>query len=257
MLNEDHKSYIDTYVEKWVSKAEIWRMLKEEFWFDCTDETARKRVSNYLNTRSYDLNDIVEDRTEKSKVWFDEKWYAIFTIKDIDLWTWDEILHEISNLHISVIDDIFLDYSHTIWNRLDSNTIIHKYKLYEYYKNPTKIFSFLRTYLWLNTKCTVWSYYTDSKNKLLWKKEYNKLVEERVSRAVEDRYEVDHIKQNTELELKYLRKKLKEQNKIISENQTLCNHFSNLSITPIEIKKVKIKNNKEVWVKFGDIHYWA
>ena len=54
MLNEDHKSYIDTYVEKWVSKAEIWRMLKEEFWLDYTDESARKTVSRYVNSKSYE-----------------------------------------------------------------------------------------------------------------------------------------------------------------------------------------------------------
>lgn len=215
-------------------------------------------IEDEIKTKIDELNDKVdkdiEDRTDKSAVWFDENDTCHFTITDVDQVTWekDKIAIEIP---LRVIDDIFLAYSSTMGNSMSEHEIMHEFQLYKYYKNPTKIWSVFRSRLGLNKNCTVRSYHTDAINKAKGEVEYNRLVEERVALWIKDRYTVDHKQQNKDLELKYLRKQIKEYQLRIGDQDIFLEAMKDYDIQPVKLNDKEPRNNKTLTVMMWDWHY--
>ena len=214
-------------------------------------------VQEEIKTKIDELNDKVdeiEDRTDKSAVRFDENDICHFTITDVDQVTWEKDKIAIQ-IPLDVINNIFLAYSSTMGNSMSEHEIMHEFQLYKYYKNPTKIWSVFRSRLGLNKNCTVRSYHTDAINKAKGEVEYNRLVEERVALWIKDRYTVDHKQQNKDLELKYLRKQIKEYQLRIWDQDIFLEAIRQYEVKPI---KLNDKEKREWWdltVMMWDRHW--
>lgn len=54
MFTQEQQKFIDWYVEIGLSKAEIWRLLKQEYNLEWKDESMRKKVSKYVSNKKHE-----------------------------------------------------------------------------------------------------------------------------------------------------------------------------------------------------------
>ena len=259
-----YTKWIVNLLRQWLSVDEIKEQLElqsarlEELShkLDEQDTNVESQINEKLDGLQKIVEDDIEDRTDKSAVWFDENDICHFNITDVDQVTWekDKIAIEIP---LDVIDAIFLSYSSSMGNSMSEHEIMHEFKLYKYYKNPTKIRSVFRSRLGLNKNCTVRSYHTDAINKAKWEEEYNRLVEERVAIWIKKRYEVNHKQQNKDLELKYLRKQIKEYQTRIWDQDIFLEAMKDYQVEPIHLNDKEVRNWEKLTVLMWDRHWDA